>query len=335
MAPQLVVLRQSGLGDLVSGLPALRALRRAFPTHRMQMTCPSWLASLATHLGLADVLVTEDDGAGSPVEHESADESMVRKALECARAADVVVALRVPERDVAGALVECDSRLVMRYRHPDVDATAAFPEFSFNDHILVRWERLLDAWGVPSRRSDLHFGLNAPSVGRSTLIHVGAGSPARRWPEERWSEVAQRLEAAGHSVQLTGSADEAALVARVRRGAGIPADRDVSGRTDVLALARLVAGARLVLSCDTGIAHMAIGLRVPSVILFGAVAPAAWGAPPGCRMHRSLWKGCHGPPYAPRPARGLLLISVDEVLETALGDWPDDAYSCPFLAVTD
>ena len=335
--PELIVLRQTGLGDLVSGLPALRALRRAFPKHRMRMTCPSWLAPLATHLRVADILVTEDHGAGGPVEHESADESMVRKALESVRSPDVLVALRAPERDVARAVVDGPARLVIAYRHPEIDATAPFPTFSFDDHILLRWERLLDRFGVVSRRADLHFRLpvGAARGGRHTVIHVGAGSPARRWPEERWSQVARALEMAGHRVLLTGSEDEAALVARVRGSAGIPRDRDVSGRTDVLALAQLVSEARLVLSCDTGIAHVAIGLRVPSVILFGAVAPVWWGAPPGCLLHRSLWKGRLGEPYAPQPDPGLLQISVAEVLETALGAWPDAAYVCPFVAASD
>ncbi len=340
-SPELIVLRQTGLGDLLSGLPALRGIRRQFPHHQIRMTCPSWLVPLAEQLALADDLITEDAGSGDPVDHEGADASMLRAALGGPLPPDVVVALRVPERSVAEALVERRARVLVAYRHAEVEETSSFPGFSFSDHILVRWERLLDSFGISTRRAELHFdtGEDRPYARKGhTLIHIGAGSPARRWPAERWSDVARSLEARGHRVILTGTADEVALVARVRHDAGLPPDRDLSAQTDVLAVADLVEGAKLVLSCDTGIAHLAIGLRRPSVILFGAVPPTWWGPPPGCPLHRSLWKGRLGEPYAPQPDAGLLEISVEEVLHAALTtDWPNcgraagDAYSCPFL----
>jgi hypothetical protein len=299
------------------------------------MTCPTWHIPLAQRLGVADELVTEDAGTGDPVEHEGADASMLRAALRGAHPPDVIVALRVPELEVAEALSERGARVLIAYRHPEVDATARFPEFSYSDHILVRWERLLGASGVRTRRADLHLDVDPHQPDRAhTLIHVGAGSIARQWPPANWSQVARSLEAQGHRVVLTGSSNEAALVAHVTRGAGLAAGRDLSGDTDVLALAELVAGARLVLSCDTGVAHLAIGLRRRSVILFGAVSPAWWGPPPGCLLHRCIWKGRLGEPYAPHCDPGLLEISVQEVLDAAVGtDWPDSGtYSCPFLS---
>ena len=337
-APRLVVLRQTGLGDLLSGMPALRGIRRAFPEHRIRMTCASLLVPLASRLEVADELVTEDRGAADPVEHERADRSMLRRALGDSDPPDVVVALRVPQPDVLDSLVRLGARVLVAYGHPEVEASAGFPDFSFADHIVVRWERLLDAAGIATDRADLHVDL-WPDRGRAdaahTLIHVGAGSPARCWPAERWSELARTLEARGHRVVLTGSPGEAALVARVGRDAGLPPDRDVSAKTDVMAVAALVAGARLVLSCDTGIAHLAVALRRRSVTLFGAVPPSWWGPPPGCLLHRTLWKGRFGDPYAPQPDPGLLEISVDEVVDAALEPgWPGggDAYSCDFLS---
>jgi len=340
--PQLVVLRQTGLGDLLTALPALRAVRRHFPTHWIRTTCPSWLLPLATRLNVADDFIVEDRASADPTDHERADGSMLRKALCRSETPDVVVALRVPEPGLLQELLRQRPRILVAYGHPEVDATADFPEFSFSDHILVRWERLLDWHCIPTRRTDLHVALwpdGAQTDGAHTVVHVGAGSPARCWPALRWGEVARSLTSYGHRVVLTGSAGEAAVVARVCRDAGLSTERNVFARTDAVALAELVAGARLVLSCDTGIAHLAVALRRRSVTLFGGVPPAWWGPPPGCALHRTLWKGRFGEPYGAEPALGLLEISAGEVLDAALNpEWPDAtnrAYCCPYLAGDD
>ena len=52
----LVVLRALGLGDLLTAVPALRALACAYPRHRRILAAPAWLAPLALHTGAVDVV---------------------------------------------------------------------------------------------------------------------------------------------------------------------------------------------------------------------------------------------------------------------------------------
>lgn len=300
------------------------------------MTCSTWLMPLATRLGVADEMIGEGAPDGDPTLHEAADGPMLRAALDGAAAPDAIVVLRVPEAEVAEAVVGTGARLVVAYRHESVSATDRFPTFSFGDHILVRWERLLSAFGISTRRADLHLDTSALPRGRplATVIHPGASSPARRWPAARWSEVARALEASGHRVVLSGSRSERAIAEAVRIEAGLAPERNLAGSTGILELAGLIVGARLVLSCDTGVSHLAVALRRRSVTLFGAVPPDWWGAPPGCSLHRALWKGRVGEPYAPEPDPGLLEIEAREVVAAATdSSWPDDAsYCCPFLS---
>jgi ADP-heptose:LPS heptosyltransferase len=77
---------------------------------------------------------------------------------------------------------------------------------------------------------------------------------------------------------------------------------------DIGALARLVAGAGRVACADTGVAHLATALRVPSVVLFGPTPPAEWGPPPERPSHRVLWAGRRGDPNGAEPDPGLLAI---------------------------
>src|SRR4029450_13442480 len=90
--------------------------------------------------------------------------------------------------------------------------------------------------------------------------------------------------------------------------------------TSLAELAGLVAHARLVVSGDTGIAHLATAYRTPSVVLFGPVPPRRWGPPPDRPYHRAIWHGTRvDPGDAPGPGvhPALLSIGVGEVLAAA------------------
>lgn len=317
VTPEVLVLRHNALGDLVTARPALLGLRRRFPGHRVVMTCPRGLAPLASRLGMADELVSEDaHDSADPADHESLDEALLSRAL-ARDPAEVLVALRTPTAALWHRLSEHGHRRLVVYRHPDVPATAGAPVLDFAEHILVRWQRLLDGAGVPTDPDDRHvddLGPLPPGPHGHVLVHIGAGSPARRWPLERWAAVARALDRAGHHVLLTGSPAERRDVAEVRSLAGLPRDRDLTGSTDSLALAALVRRAALLVSVDTGIAQVATALGRPSVCLFGPVSPAQWGPPAGDPRHEVIWKGRYGEPYADVLDPGLAAITVDDVL---------------------
>lgn len=320
----LLVLRHHGLGDLVTVQPALHGLRRHFPTHRLVVTCPSWLVPLAQCFGCADRFVSEISGKTpcantgiDPSRHQRADAALLANVLTEAPEADVLVSLRTPGPELLPILKTLRPRLFVSYRYDALAATAGYPELDFSDHILTRWRRLLGSVGVALRDEDNYVELVAPDSHRGfTVVHIGAGSPARLWPLRRWAEVVRHLESAGHRVVLTGSRDEAPRVAQVRQSAGLLAERDRSGSANIMELARLVAGARLVVCVDSGISHLATALRRPALTLFGPVPPAWWGPPPGNLQHRTLWTGRTGDNYGATADPGLMELSVGCVLRT-------------------
>ena len=77
----------------------------------------------------------------------------------------------------------------------------------------------------------------------------------------------------------------------------------------------VVASARLIVSGDTGVAHVASNYRTPSVVLFGPVSPALWG-PPSDPAHLVIFHGDgSGNPHGEVPDVALLRITVPEVLD--------------------
>lgn len=325
-APVLLVIRPTGLGDLVMGIPALRALRRAFPGHVLVTTCPTALVPLAERIGVVDRFVTERD-AGAPLLdpslHRGTEAAVLEAVFTDPVLPDVVVVLKMPEDEINRRVAARHPRVHIAYRHPDVPATAAFPVYDEDNHVLARWELLLGPYGIHPDRADLVLDVGippAPEDTGDTVVHLGSGSGTRRWPVERWAAVARALTDAGRTVVFTGSAGESTLVTAARELAALPATADRSGTT-VLELARLIARAGLVLSVDSGVAHLATVLRRRAVTLFGPTPPAWWGPPPGDPRHRVLWRGGRGEPYGTAADPRLLQIGVDEVLAAATAPW--------------
>ncbi len=303
-APLLAPYRALGLGDLLTGVPALRALRAAFPGHRLVLAAPGALAPLAELSGAVDELLDT-----APL------------AVPALHGADVAVNLHGRGPESHRAILASRPRRMIAFAADEVPWRG--PEWRAGEHEPARWCRLLKESGIPAdpARLELPPPDGSPARG-ATVIHPGAASPARRWPADRWAAVARAEREAGRRVVVTGSAGERALAERVARGAALD-ERDVlAGRTDLLELAALVASAGRVLCGDTGVGHLATAFGVPSVLLFGPTPPSEWGPPPERERHVVLHRGGRGDPHADTPDPGLLSIAVGDVLAVTRGRFP-------------
>jgi ADP-heptose:LPS heptosyltransferase len=312
--PTLLVLRALGLGDFLTAVPALRALADAFPGHHRVLAAPAALAPLARHSGAVD---------------EVADTAGLERPLDARLGgADLAVNLHGRGPQSHELLLATGPRRLIAFANAAVPASAGGPRWWPGEPEVARWCRLLRAGGIPAdpRRLDLTAPPGAPPPGSAgaTVIHPGAGSAARRWPPERFAEVARAETERGRRVVISGGPGEVELAGYVADLAGRPPRLTVSAGGDLLALARLVAAAERVLCGDTGVAHLATALGTPSVVLFGPVSPTEWGPPPERTWHRALWAGSTGDPHAREPDAGLLQLTVPEVLQ-ALDELPATA----------
>jgi ADP-heptose:LPS heptosyltransferase len=309
--PPVVILRALGLGDLLTAVPALRAIADAFPRHPRLLAVPTALAPLARCSGAVDQVVPA----------EGLDQPLSR----LLHGAGLAVNLHGRGPESHERLLEAEPRRLLAFAHPAVPASSQGPRWRADEHEVARWCRLLDESGIAADpcRLDIELppGPLPHGVQGATLVHPGAASPARRWPAERFAAAARAEARAGRPVVVTGGPAEVELAHEVAAGAGLPRGAVHAGQSGVLALGRLVAAADRVVCGDTGVAHLATALGTPSVVLFGPTSPALWGPPADRPWHRALWVGTSGDPHGQLPDPGLLAIAVDQVLE-ALGDLP-------------
>ncbi|MGW7329784.1 glycosyltransferase family 9 protein [Streptomyces sp. NPDC054840] len=315
--PQVLVLRALGLGDLLTVVPCLRALRRSMPDGDIVLAAPDRLATVAVATGLVDrVLPTTARGRGVPTELSWEGPPP-----------ELAVDLQGNGPPSHLLLQRLRPRRLLAYRHvrtPDVLG----PEWRDDEHERERWCRLLRWYGIEADPTDLSIAAPAcasPAPG-AVVVHPGADAGSRRWPPERFAAVVRALRRAGQAVVVTAGAGEGALARRVASDAGLPSEAVVGGSSDVPfdELSALVAGARCVLVGDTGLAHLATALGTRSVVLFGPVAPRLWG-PPAHAKHRVLWCPREGEDplrpgdaHASLPDARLLRISVGQVVEAVL-----------------
>ena len=287
---RVLVLRAHGLGGLLTAVPALRALRHAFPEAHVQLACPQVLKPLALHTFAVDEVV----GAAPLVRLPAS-----------VHHADLAVDLHGPGPESTALLRDTGAADLIAFGEGG-------PAWREDEHEVVRWCQLLVEHGIPADPTDLLLAPLHEVRSDETVVHPGAGRKSRRWPTERWVEVVAGL--AG-PVVVTAGPGETLLAEVIVRRAG--AGRVV--QPSLLELASLVGAAPLLISPDTGVAHLATALGTPSVTLFGPVPPALAGPPPDSPQHVPLWAGRVGDDLAPAVDPGLLELTPTDVLSAVAG----------------
>lgn len=303
MAVRLLLLRALGLGDFLTGVPAYRGLRRAYPAHEIVLAAPQALRPLVPFTGALDRLLPT--GELDPVPWSGPPPELA-----------VNLHGRGPESH--RLLLPLGAHRLVGFARADIPDFVG-PVWWNGEHEVLRWCRLLADVGVPCDPMDLRLApprVCTPVRG-AVVLHPGAAAPARRWPLGRFAAVARTLARRGRHVVITGGPAEYHLATELAAAAGLPPAAVLAGRTDLGRLAAVVAGADLVVCGDTGVAHLATAYGTPSVLLFGPTSPAEWGPLGNLDRHAVLWTGLPGDPHGDRPDAGLAQISVADVLAAA------------------
>lgn len=296
-------MRALQLGDLLCAVPTFRALRAAWPDAEVVLVGLPWARAFVDRFDAYLDGFREFPGWPGLPEREP----------DLRRIPSFLAGLQAERFDLAVQLHGSGPFVNTLIALFGAGQTAGFVSpggFSPDPPRFRRWPEhglevrrllcLVEHLGLPTGGESLEFPIREAdrralesldefddlTSGEYVCIHPGASVAPRRWPAGRFAVVADALAARGFRVVLTGTAGEAGLchdVATVMRHSPI----DLSGRTDLGALAALLDGARLLICNDTGVSHVAAGLGLPSVVVSTGDNPARW-APPDSFRHRVL-----------------------------------------------
>lgn len=297
---KILIVRLGAMGDIVHALPAVAALRRRYPAARIDWAveerwgellaaggrAATWAAS-SPEKPLVDALhfVNLTTWRRAPFSDETWRELLASRRAIGSAAYDTTIDLQGSWKSawVAhwsgapitgfdntrewGAGVFYSHRVAPEREHVveqamalavSLGADAALSEPPLpRDPVAEKW-----AEGVQGER------------GAFVVIAPGAGWGAKRWPSERYGEVARALGAHGLTSLINVAPAEEALAARVEDASNGRAVRVTCSVGEMVALLRR---ARLFIGGDTGPLHVAAALRVPVVALFGPTNPARNG----------------------------------------------------------
>jgi lipopolysaccharide heptosyltransferase I len=310
IAPRAIALvKLSALGDVVHATPVVEALADAFPAARISWVVERREAVLLREHPRLDEVVTVDTRAwrrtrtpGAAVELARTLRALRRRLRD--KRFDVAVDLQglvksgaltaatgAPVR-VGFAAGVCRERVSALFtnRHVTPPPSAR--------HVVDQYLALLHPLGVtparvvfrlPSRETaeerveEFFATAGLKRHGRVVVLNPGAGRPAKRWPVERFAELAARLgaEAGARVLVVWGPGEEPAARAIAQASGAIPAPP-----TDLDALVAVARRASVMVAGDTGPLHVAAALGTPCVGLYGptsAVRNGPYGA-----GHRTL-----------------------------------------------
>lgn len=303
----IAVFRALQLGDLLNAVPALRALRAAFPAAQITFIGLPWarmfveryhylLDGFISFPGYPGLPEQEPDMQALPLFLRQVQDRQFDLAIQMQGSGGITNPLMA----FWGAARYAGFYEPGRYC-PDRETFLEYP-----DHEPERWRhlRLMEFLGIPLKGDQLEFPVRAQDWreleelrdlfalgGQYVCIHPGARKQERRWPVENFAQVADGLVSLGCQVVITGSREEAPIAEAVVRHMAAPAV-NLAGKTSLGGLAALLSDARLLVSNDTGVSHVAAAVEAPSLILFSAPDHERW-APADQHLHRVITDASH------------------------------------------
>jgi len=300
---RLLIVRLSAMGDVIHTLPAAQALREAFPQAHIgwlleerwaELLCApgfprrgprsslrplvdevhtvnlkGWKKSLFSISTLQRIATVWNDVRGARYDVAVDLQGAIRSAV-LARWSGARVVYGAGEPRESPASLWYTRKVVAHGRHV-VEQNVSVAEAFLERRVTVPHAQLPRDAGAEAR---IGQQLADCGIGEFAILNPGAGWGAKRWPAERYGEVACGLADLGMQSILNYGPGEEELVRAAEAASGGMARAMSCTLTELIALTRR---ARLFVGGDTGPLHLAAALSVPVVAIYGPTDPARNG----------------------------------------------------------
>jgi ADP-heptose:LPS heptosyltransferase len=279
---KIAVLRSNAIGDFIFTLPALEALRHAYPDAEIVLLGQDWHAGfLRGRPGPVDRVEVIPLMEGFDFPHgQEVDPAKVQDFFERMKAEkfDLAVQLHGGGRHSNPFIKRLGARVSVGSRAADAVPLDRWIPYAFFHLESLRQLEIVAMVGanpvtlIPRlavteqdlREADL---LVPPSVSPLVVMHPGASDPRRRWPAENFASVGNSLVDRGAKVAVIGAGFDQRVVdaVTVRMEKGVI---NLCGQTTLGGLAGLLSRADLIISNDSGPLHMAAAVGTPGVGIY-------------------------------------------------------------------
>jgi ADP-heptose:LPS heptosyltransferase len=318
---RILIIRPGGIGDAVLLAPAIEALKKKFPRAALTVLAEKRNAGIFSLIEGVDQVLCYDTAKDFLAAFRLNPDIIID--TEQYHRLSAVVARLIG----AGIFIGFGSNERARLFHH------AIP-YSHETYEVISFLRLLGPLGIGSTdRPDPPF-LKIPAAAQSKAsellelvagypfctIFPGASIPERRWGARRFAQVAAGIAALGYKVVIVGGREDMATASEI---IATIKGLDLTGQTTLAETGAILKQSALLISGDSGILHIGVGLGIPTISLFGPGIAEKWG--PRGPHHRILESHLSCSPCTrfgttqrcPRNAECMNLISADEVVQAA------------------
>ena len=296
---RILVVELWNIGDVILAMPFLAQLRALFPTATITMLARPHARTILEGTGLVDEFIetelgwTESATRYNPFGYNWTELRRVRGELQ-RRHFDIAFKSRMHIREhLVLAMSGATRRVAFAFGQGDRVLTDAIPIGDPDRHKVADWLELLKPFGGPvaseaprlkvdesEQRWATEFlsGHRISVTDRMVGIHPGASVPEKRWPLERFTEVASAL---------AKRSDVRVLAFVEPRGYGeslAQAERVITAKVNLRELVALIERCEVLVCNDSGPMHIAGALGVPTVAVFGS-GIEQWFSPLGEGHH--------------------------------------------------
>ena len=279
----MLVVAPSWIGDTIIAQPLLMLLKQREPGVRIEVLAPAWSAPLLSRMPEVSAVIENPFAHGEfnwrkrralGRRLSSADYSRAYVLPNSWKSALIPFFARIPER----IGYRGEARYGLLNRRLRLDATAL-------PRLVERYAALAgplpamtpqpSLLSSPGQQAAVREALGLSPGARPTVFCPGAEfGPAKRWPARHFAALACRLASADFPVWLVGSAKDHAVGEEIVHLAGRKANvLNLCGRSTLEQAIDLIASARLVVSNDSGLMHVAAALDRPLLALYGSSSP--------------------------------------------------------------
>ena len=284
---RIAVLRGGGLGDLMFAEPAIRALKHAYPEAEITLLCfPAQAALLAgrpspvDHVEVLPVCPGIRPGADDPAAVEAWLQRMRAQRF------DLAVQVHGGGRFSNPFLLQLGPRHTVGLATPDAEPLERTIAYVYYQHEVFRALEVAGLAGAEPLTLEAELTVTADDRRRAEpllpsgpgpllVIHPGATDPRRRWPADRFADVAGKALAGGMRVAVVADDAEREIADEiVSRGGASAAPEDaarlvsLAGRADLGQLLGIFSHAAVVLGNDSGPRHLAQAAGAATVGIF-------------------------------------------------------------------